>query len=210
MDSDELFNLDVRVSEAASYTPDPRFIYATWPLAWSYDGEAYDFAELPMHLWRASSLMMGEAIRRATETDTSGKQSHAGMLIAAISCGTAVELLAKAFLANISPGLIATDASSILILAGDVEYLSPNPKLRTRMGDEVLGTARNMLEAKTRKPPWTVQDQGWVFEARNSAAHLGLLRKERVDFMASGHKIITALLAHTENYDLDYWAQEAQ
>lgn len=210
MDSDELFNLDVEVTDSTAYTSDPRFIYANWPLALSYDGEAYDFADLPMHLWRASSLMMGEAIKRSIEAETPGKQSPADMLIAAISCGTAVELLAKAFLAHISPGLIATDASSILILSGDVEYLSPSPKLRTRMGDEVLGTARSMLEAKTGKSPWTTQDQGWVFEARNSVAHLGLLRKERVDFMASGHKIITALLAHTENYDLDYWAQGAQ
>lgn len=210
VDYNDLSRMNFGAKEEGFRDPDPRFVYLDWPLAWSYDGEAYDFADLPMHLWRASSLMMGEAIKRALGEDSSGGHIAMGNLIAAISCGTAVELMAKAFLAHVNPGLITTDASSMLILNGDIEYLPSNPRLKTRMGGEVLTTARNMIEAKTSSAPWTIQDQERVLEARNSVAHLGLLRKDGADFMAAGHTIIGALLLHAEDYGVNYWTHGAQ
>ncbi|MCC3278160.1 hypothetical protein LJ754_03165 [Arthrobacter sp. zg-Y40] len=183
---------------------DPRYLHLDWPLAWEYDGELYDFAGLTMHLWRASSYMMGEAIKRAQEKTT------AGNLISAVSCGTAVELLTKAFLAYVNPGLVAADTISTLLLSGEVEYLPQHPKLRTRMGADVLSSARSMIEAKTSTSPWTQLQQELVLEARNSAAHLGLLRKDGADFMSAGIVIIEALLPHTEQYNVDYWTHGAQ
>lgn len=189
---------------------DPRFAYLHWPLAWEYDGELYDFADLPMHLWRASSLMMGEAIKRSQESGAAGSHPGMGMLIAAVSCGTAVELLAKAFLAQVNPGLVAADPISTLILSGEVEYLPQNPKLKTRMGAEVIAAAKSMIEAKTSTAPWTAQDQALVLEARNSVAHLGLLRKDGADFMTAGRTIVSALLRHIEDYGINYWSHGAQ
>lgn len=209
MDLDGIFSLGLKDEDAAR-PADPRFVYLDWPLAWEYDGELYDFAELPMHLWRASSLMMGEAIKRASQDKMAGSHTSMGKLIAAVSCGTAVELLSKAFLANINPGLVAADHASTLILSGEVEYLPRNPKLKTRMGADVITAARSMIEAKTSETPWTPQAQELVLEARNSVAHLGLLRKDGADFMAAGRSIIEALLPHTENYGINYWAHGAQ
>lgn len=183
---------------------DPRYLYLDWPLAWEYDGELYDFSDLTMHLWRASSYMMGEAIKR------SGDKTTTGNLISAVSCGTAVELLTKAFLAHVNPALVAADPISTLLLSGEVEYLPQHPKLRTRMGADVLSSARSMIEAKTSTSPWTQQQQELVLEARNSVAHLGLLRKDEPDFMSAGIVIIKALLPHTEQYTADYWAHGAQ
>lgn len=111
---------------------DPRYLYLDWPLAWEYDGELYVFAALTMPLWRASSYVMGEAIKRAQEKTTTGN------LISAVSCGTAVELLTKAFLAYVNPALVAADPISTLLRSGEVEYLPQHPKLRTRMGTDVL------------------------------------------------------------------------
>ncbi len=169
-------------SENRGLSSDPRHLYLDWPLAWEYDGELYDFAELTMHLWRASSYMMGEAIKRSQE------QTMAAKLVSAMSCGTAVELLTKAFLAHVNPALVAADPISTLLLSGEVEYLPQHPKLRTRMGADVLSSARSMIESKTSTSPWTQQQQELVLEARNSVAHLGLLRNDGADFNVSRNR----------------------
>lgn len=203
MDQDNFASFSLQ-SGNGGLPSDPRYVYLDWPLAWEYDGEVYDFADLTMHLWRASSYMMGEAIKRARDKTTTGD------LISAVSCGTAVELLTKAFLAHVNPALVAADPISTLLLSGEVEYLPQHPKLRTRMGGDVLSTARSMIEVKTATSPWTQQQQDLVLEARNSVAHLGLLGKDEADFMSAGILIIKALLPHTAQYDIDYWAHGAQ
>lgn len=176
-----------------------------WPLAWSFDPEEYDFSELESHLWRNASMMFAQA-------DTAHAGDRAGKHLAALTIGVAVESLAKAFLVKVNPGLIADrgDIDSILIFTGAVEYLAPNARARTRMGKEVLKTAREMITVEQSSQPWTVADEDAVLEARNAVAHLGLLRdRDKAEFFEAGKRILAALLPHTTDFMIPFWPNDA-
>lgn len=147
-------------------------------------------------------MMAREAEARHSDGTPLGKH------IAALSMGTAAELLAKAFLVGINPALIAHqgDINSILIFSGDVEFLPPGATVRTRMGNEVLSAVRKMIQIQTGgQTPWSDRDQEAVLEARNATAHLGLLRDDqKINFMVSGRRILEAIAAETKDIG-EYW-----
>jgi hypothetical protein len=186
--------------------PDPRWEWLEWPLAWTYDAEAYDFNDLQTHLWSAAGMMAKEAESRHSDGTRLGKH------IAALSMGTAVELLAKAFLVGINPALIAHqgDINSALIFSGEVEYLPKKAAARTRMGNEVLTAVRKMLQIQADGvAPWEESDQETVLEARNATAHLGLLRDDqKIDFMVCGRRILRAIVARSDELG-EFWGARA-
>jgi len=122
--------------------------------------------------------------------------------------GTAVELVAKAFLVGINPALIVPqgDVNSTLIFSGNVEYLPAGAKAKTRTGNDVLKIARSLIQTESgERMPWTDADQETVLEARNATAHLGLLREDqKIDFMECGNRIISAIAAQAGELG-DYW-----
>lgn len=136
------------------------------------------------------------------------RTSTVGKHIAALSMGTAAELLSKAFLVGINPALIAHqgDINSTLIFTGEVEFLPPGATVRTRMGNEVLTAVRKMIQIQAGgQSPWSDRDQETVLEARNATAHLGLLRDDqKFDFMVSGRRILEAIVASTKDIG-EYW-----
>jgi hypothetical protein len=100
------------------------------------------------------------------------------MLQAAISAGTAVELLAKAYLASIDGVLLADkgDRDTMLLLGGHGGLAPADPLLmRTVGGIEALRLAKHLH----RDLPWLQQDIV-ALRVRNAAIHMAMVRSDEL------------------------------
>lgn len=97
-------------------------------------------------------------------------------LQAAISAGTAVELLAKAYLASIDEALLADkgDRDTILLLTGNSKLTESDPLAMKTIG--ALEAVRTVKKLHKDLP--LTQQNPIVFGVRNSAAHMALVRSD--------------------------------
>ncbi len=140
-------------------------------------------AELPRHLLKTATELAREAVKsRAAE-------SRSELFTLVISGGTAVELLAKHVLADISMALLVDrgDMNGILHAAGRADLAKAGPtQFKTVTVTDCLATIGKIHN----KFNWGGQNDPAhiVLEARNAAIHLGLVDRHNL------HEVIRALV----------------
>ena len=134
-------------------------------------------------------------------------------LQAAISSGTAVELMLKAYLVGVAPSLIVEKGSkdSLLMVSGRGDLASvPARDFRSIQGGEALTTARQIIGGSLHAPFPAVPQQPDSFVTRNGAAHMGLVDAERLRLaVVEMIRVIEALLPHMELGRERFWGTAA-
>jgi hypothetical protein len=100
------------------------------------------------------------------------------LLEAAVSAGTAVELLAKTYLINIDPALLAEkgDRDTVLALGGNGALARVDPLLMKTIG---AAEALRLVKYLHKELPWLQQD-GVSLRVRNAAIHMALVRTDEL------------------------------
>lgn len=100
------------------------------------------------------------------------------LLEAAVSAGTAVELLAKTYLVNIDPALLADrgDRDTVLVLGGNGALARADPLLMKTIG---AVEALRLVKYLYKELPWLQQD-GVSLRVRNAAIHMALVRTDEL------------------------------
>jgi hypothetical protein len=130
------------------------------------------------------------------------------LLQAAVSTGTAVEMLAKAYLVTISSSLIADkgDRDTLLILAGHSSKATIEPQhIKTIGALELLRMTKHLHKDL----PWIQQDPA-ILRVRNAATHMALVeRKELQTAILQMCRIIESLLVPLDLDRQDFWGRYA-
>lgn len=190
---------DLRGIETAESAVDSRQ-YWDWPFALSYDGEKYDWNDASTHLFNVADQLMA-SVRSVRGRELSGGEvSKFEIAMGILHSGIAVELMAKAFLAELSPGTLGADARSGLILSGHEQWLSSPLTVKTISGQAALSLAREIIQNSTDAQPWSVQNEKEILEARNAVAHLGVIHQDATDILILANKVFQSILRNLELY----------
>ncbi|MDG4818275.1 hypothetical protein O7628_22590 [Micromonospora sp. WMMD956] len=132
-----------------------------------------------------------------------------GLTQAAVSAGCAVELLAKAFLASVEPGLLAEkgDRDTILILSGNANLASARiAEMKTVGALEALKIAKHLHPSLS----FNLQSDQVVLRVRNSAAHMGMVLPDELRAaVAVMCRLVEGLLAALLLERDKYWGDHA-
>jgi hypothetical protein len=167
-----------------------------WPLGPKWIGNN----ELQSHLENVSSIKAREVLTKYASPDP------VDLIDAAMAMGHSIELLMKAYLASLSPAILAErdDFHSKLMLAGQAGLSSKDYRSVRTMGAE----ASLLAILSMRQPPrgFSKADVTAVLAVRNSSAHLGLVRSEDLSDAVSGFVVaVGALLKPLNISSADYW-----
>ncbi|MGX1751419.1 hypothetical protein [Glutamicibacter protophormiae] len=174
--------------------------YWEWPFALSYDGEKYDWNDPSTHLFNVANQVMN-SVRTTIGPDISDdKVSMFEMAMGILHSGIAVELIAKAFLAELSPGILGADPKSGLILAGQEQWLSSPMIVKTISAQAALSLVREIIQGSTGEQPWSVQNEKKILEARNAVAHLGLVHQEAREILDLAGDTFQSILNNLQIY----------
>jgi hypothetical protein len=155
---------------------------------WPGIGKGFAHEDLPKHLFTVAAMHARRALAAA--------ENDRDQLDRATSIGTAVELLAKAALALISPTLIAEkDPKSSLLYSG-VPVMSPH-EAKSKAATDCL-----LILKQSHSIDFNPQTDSKVFLVRNFALHMGqvdpTLFQEALSIMT---RLNEALLAVIKHYD---------
>lgn len=130
------------------------------------------------------------------------------LLEAAISAGTAVELLAKTYLAGIDPALLADkgDRDTILVLGGNGALGRTDPlSMKTIGAFEALRIVKYLY----RELPW-VQHDTVSLRVRNAAIHMALVRSDELrSAVVEMSRLIECLIVPLDLDRADFWGSHA-
>lgn len=156
-------------SEESIFGYEARKGHARWPAGdiWrSHD-------DLPGHLASSGRWHARNALRHWTDDDLDEA------LTAAVSAGCAVELLAKACLAKVSPALLLerADVESVLHLSGRGNLSQASPTIVKTVGATgALTSLKKLLPTL----PYSARNDEVLFRVRNAAIHMALLDKDEL------------------------------
>jgi hypothetical protein len=168
---------------------------------WPGIGKGFAHEDLPKHLFTVAAMHARRALA-AAENDRE-------QLDRATSIGTAVELLAKAALALISPTLIAEkDPKSSLLYSG-VPVMSPH-EAKSKTATDCL-----LILKQSHSIDFNPQTDSKVFLVRNFALHMGqvdpTLFQEALGIMTRLNEALLAVIKHYESGPLldrtNFWGR---
>ena len=130
------------------------------------------------------------------------------LLQAAVSTGTSVELLAKAYLVTISRSLIADkgDRDTLLILAGHSSKVGMGSQHMKTIGAFDL---LRMTKHLHKDLPWIQQDPA-ILRVRNAATHMALVERDELQTaILQMCRIVESLLVPLDLDRQDFWGKYA-
>lgn len=146
-----------------------------------------------------------QAVRLFVSDDYDGRDN---LLQAAISAGTAVELMAKSYLASINNALLADrgDRDAMLVLCGHSSLATAEPwNIRTLAATEALNLAKHIH----RDLPW-VQSDPISLRVRNAAAHSGMVERAALRRAVTQMCRVVESLLNAIGLDIDkFWGSDA-
>lgn len=168
---------------------DPAIVHKKYPGTWWPVGEhVVEYKELKRLLARSSQWHARQTIRFFTSTELDE------LLQAAVSAGTAVELLAKAYLASINCALLADRGhrDTVLLLGGHGAMTTVRPLHMKTIG---AVEALDLVKYLHKDFPWLSRDQVSL-HVRNAAIHMALVQSDELRAaVVQMTRIIESLLA---------------
>lgn len=142
--------------------------------SWPFGSYSLGHEDLAQHLHKVGKRHAQRALRLYSSEDSFE------MLDAAFSAGSAVELLAKAVLADIHPALLLgaqTDLQSLLKFTGASVPGREQPDAFTIRSLDAEKCLERLRQLDALPPAWA-KDDSKVFHVRNASAHLGMVDRD--------------------------------
>lgn len=155
-----------------------------WPLG----GKLVPYGQLSLNLAGSAKLHARRAIELFASSDPFECQ------VAAASVGSAVELMAKAYLASVQPSLLADkgDVDSLLIMGGNAHLTKVKPSyVKTRSASDVMTIVKKLQPTMV----WRDQIDRGVLNVRNSALHFGMVD---VDDLSAALPVMVRVIDHLQ------------
>jgi hypothetical protein len=168
---------------------------------WPAGPSQHPHADLPVHLLKSGRAHARRALSTYTATTTEEQQ------LAAISVGSAVELLSKALVADVNPALLSErgDRDTMLHLT-NLGHLSRKAatEVRSLSAVEAVAAANHIHPSLG----WRQGADSIVFRVRNAAAHMALVDAEELHAaVLELLKFVRGLLTVRGGEPSDFWGE---